>query len=71
MADRQPAVLLLLGNRDGLAADCRGYDGANGLGRVRGLLEEGGVLKRFGLAETMLGVPTLNLIVGGQPPLKN
>ena len=39
VADRQPAVLFFLGDGDGLAADCRGHDGADSFGGVRGLLE--------------------------------
>ncbi len=46
MADRQPAVLLIPGHGDGLAADRRGHDGADCLSGIRGLLEEGGIIRR-------------------------
>ena len=46
-ADRQPAVLLFLWDREGLALDYRGHDGADGVGEVRGLLEEGWILDDF------------------------
>ncbi len=63
VADRQPAVLLLLGHGDSLAAGCRGYDGADGVGEVRGLLEEGGIFEI--LAKTRLRVSPLDLIARG------
>jgi hypothetical protein len=68
VADRQPAVLLLLGHTDGLAADRPGNDGADGLGGVHGLLEEGGILQ-LGLTKPRLRMTPLDLVIRGQPSL--
>ena len=72
MADRQPAVLLLLGHADGLAADRRGHDGADGVGGVRGLPEEGGIFELdVGLRKSVLRVTTLNVVACLKPAVKH
>ncbi len=69
-ADSKPPVLLIRMDKGILKADCRCHDGADGLGGVRGLLEEGGILYRFGYPESVLGMMPLNLVVRRQPSLK-
>ncbi len=70
MANRQPAVLLLLGHGDGLTADCRGHDGADGVGEVRGLLEKGGIFQLdIGLRKTECGVALLGFSTRFEPLL--
>jgi hypothetical protein len=71
VADRQPAVLLLLGYADGLAADRRGHDGADGVGGVRGLPEEGWILQGVRLRKSVLRVTTLNVVACLKPAVKH
>lgn len=69
MTDRQPAALLLLGDTDGLAADRGCNGGAEGVGGIHDLLDDGGVFQL--LAKARLGVAPLNLVVGSQPSLES
>jgi hypothetical protein len=75
MADRQPPVLLLLGHADGLAADRRSHDGADGLDGVRGLLEEGGIgwleFKSIGQRKPRFCMETLKIIPIFEPMLQH
>ena len=71
MADRQPAVLLLLRYRDGLATDCSGHDGTDGTGKIRRLLEERGILElNIRLRKPECGMSALCFCAGFQPLFK-